>query len=246
MEIIPAIDIMGGKVVRLRKGDPNTSINYDLFGTPLQTARKWIREGAKTIHIIDLDAAIGRGDNLGIITSLIQHINIPIQVGGGIRSREKAESLLRSGIERVIVATLAFKRIEKLRELLTIYGNERIMIALDYLDGKVMIKGWTSATGLTLGDAIQKFLNLGVKLYLLTSISKDGLLTGPDYVTLQNEVKNTAADIFAAGGISNIRDLIRLKQIGLRGAIIGKALYEEKFSLKEAIKVVEGHSVKGC
>lgn len=239
MEIIPAIDLISGKVVRLRKGDPNTSINYDLFGTPLQTARKWILEGAKTIHIIDLDAALGRGDNLDVITSLIQNVNISIQVGGGIRSREKAESLLRSGIKRVIIATLAFQQIETLRELLTIYGNERIMVALDYLDGKVMIKGWTSATGLTLGDALQKFINLGVKLFLLTSISKDGLLTGPDYVTLQNEVKNKSVDIFAAGGISNIRDLIRLKQIGLRGAIIGKALYEEKFSLKEAIKVVE-------
>jgi phosphoribosylformimino-5-aminoimidazole carboxamide ribotide isomerase len=239
MEIIPAIDLISGKVVRLRKGDPNTSINYDLFGTPLQTARKWILEGAKTIHIIDLDAALGRGDNLDVITSLIQNVNISIQVGGGIRSREKAESLLRSGIKRVIIATLAFQQIETLRELLTIYGNERIMVALDYLDGKVMIKGWTSATGLTLGDALQKFINLGVKLFLLTSISKDGLLTGPDYVTLQNEVKNKSVDIFAAGGISNIRDLIRLKQIGLRGAIIGKALYEEKFSLKEAIKAVE-------
>jgi phosphoribosylformimino-5-aminoimidazole carboxamide ribotide isomerase len=239
MEIIPAIDLISGKVVRLRKGDPNTSINYDLFGTPLQTARKWILEGAKTIHIIDLDAALGRGDNLDVITSLIQNVNISIQVGGGIRSREKAESLLRSGIKRVIIATLAFQQIETLRELLTIYGNDRIMVALDYLDGKVMIKGWTSATGLTLGDALQKFINLGVKLFLLTSISKDGLLTGPDYVTLQNEVKNKSVDIFAAGGISNIRDLIRLKQIGLRGAIIGKALYEEKFSLKEAIKAVE-------
>lgn len=239
MEIIPAIDLISGKVVRLRKGDPNTSINYDLFGTPLQTARKWILEGAKTIHIIDLDAALGRGDNLDVITSLIQNVNISIQVGGGIRSREKAESLLRSGIKRVIIATLAFQQIETLRELLTIYGNERIMVALDYLDGKVMIKGWTSATGLTLGDGLQKFVNLGVKLFLLTSISKDGLLTGPDYVTLQNEVKNKSVDIFAAGGISNIRDLIRLKQIGLKGAIIGKALYEEKFSLKEAIKVVE-------
>ncbi len=239
MEIIPAIDLISGKVVRLRKGDPNTSINYDLFGTPLQTARKWILEGAKTIHIIDLDAALGRGDNLDVITSLIQNVNISIQVGGGIRSREKAELLLRSGIKRVIIATLAFQQIETLRELLTIYGNERIMVALDYLDGKVMIKGWTSATGLTLGDGLQKFVNLGVKLFLLTSISKDGLLTGPDYVTLQNEVKNKSVDIFAAGGISNIRDLIRLKQIGLRGAIIGKALYEEKFSLKEAIKVVE-------
>lgn len=239
MEIIPAIDLISGKVVRLRKGDPNTSINYDLFGTPLQTARKWILEGAKTIHIIDLDAALGRGDNLDVITSLIQNVNISIQVGGGIRSREKAESLLRSGIKRVIIATLAFQQIETLRELLTIYGNERIMVALDYLDGKVMIKGWTSATGLTLGDGLQKFINLGVKLFLLTSISKDGLLTGPDYVTLQNEVKNKSVDIFAAGGISNIRDLIRLKQIGLKGAIIGKALYEEKFSLKEAIKVVE-------
>jgi phosphoribosylformimino-5-aminoimidazole carboxamide ribotide isomerase len=239
MEIIPAIDIMEGKVVRLRKGDPNTSINYDLFGTPLQTARKWIQEGAKIIHIIDLDAAMGRGDNLKVIMSLIQQTNIPIQVGGGIRSREKAELLLRSGVERVIVTTLAFKRIDQVRELLTIYGNEKIMIALDYLHGNVMMKGWTSTTGLTLGDAMQKFRNCGVKLFLLTSISKDGLLSGPDYATLQNAMKNPATEIFAAGGISKIRDLIKLKQMGLKGAIVGKALYEERFSLKEAIKELQ-------
>jgi phosphoribosylformimino-5-aminoimidazole carboxamide ribotide isomerase len=246
MEIIPAIDLMGGKVVRLRKGDPNTSINYDLFGTPLQTARNWIHEGAKTIHIIDLDAAMGRGDNLNVITSLIQQINVPIQVGGGIRSKEKAELLLRSGVKRVIIATLAFKQVDTLRELLTIYGDKKIMIALDYLHSNVMMKGWTSTTGLTLADAIQKFSNLGVKLFLLTSISKDGLLTGPDYVTLQNAVNNMTIDIFAAGGISNLRDLIRLQQIGLKGAIVGKALYEERFSLKDAINVVKDSSVKGC
>ncbi len=244
MEIIPAIDIMKGQVVRLRKGDPNTSINYDLFGTPLQTARKWINEGAKTIHIIDLDAAMGRGDNLSVIMSIIQQTNISIQVGGGIRSKEKAELLLSSGVERVIVTTLAFKQIDKLRELLTIYGNEKIMIALDYLHGNVMMKGWTSATGLTLGDAIQKFRNFGVKLFLLTSISKDGLLSGPDYGTLQNAMKNPATKIFAAGGISTTHDLLKLKQIGLRGAIVGKALYEERFSLKDALKVVKVQSIK--
>lgn len=238
MEVIPAVDLMKGKVVRLKRGDPNTSVNYNIFGDPIQTAKKWEREGAETIHVIDLDAATGRGDNLSVITAMIQSVKVHIQVGGGIRSIEKAELILRKGAERVILATLAFKRIEELRELLKKYSGERIMVALDYLNNQIMINGWTSTTEFTLDKAIQRYLNLGVRLYLLTSISKDGLLTGPDYVTLRNMVRKTKAEIFAAGGISSLEDLARLKQIGVRGAIVGKALYEGRFNLKEAIKMV--------
>lgn len=238
MEVIPAVDLMKGKVVRLKRGDPNTSVNYNIFGDPIQTAKKWEREGAETIHVIDLDAATGRGDNLSVITAMIQSVKVHIQVGGGIRSIEKAELILRKGAERVILATLAFKRIEELHELLKKYSGERIMVALDYLNNQIMINGWTSTTEFTLDKAIQRYLSLGVRLYLLTSISKDGLLTGPDYVTLRNMVRKTKAEIFAAGGISSLEDLARLKQIGVRGAIVGKALYEGRFNLKEAIKVV--------
>ena len=246
MKIIPAIDLMNGKVVRLKKGDPYSSVSYNHFGSPIDAAKKWIQEGATILHIIDLDAAIGRGDNQNVITSMVHKITVPLQVGGGIRSKEKAESLLRLGVKRVIIATLAFQQMETIKALLKKYGNDRIMIALDYLEGNVMIKGWTSTTGIPLRDAIQKFHKIGVKLFLLTSISKDGLLTGPDYITLQKEVRNIRADVFAAGGIRNIRDLLTLKQIGLKGAIIGKALYEERFNLKDAIKVVEDYSAKRC
>ena len=105
MEVIPAVDLMKGKVVRLKRGDPNTSVNYNIFGDPIQTAKKWEREGAETIHVIDLDAATGRGDNLSVITAMIQSVKVHIQVGGGIRSIEKAELILRKGAERVILAT---------------------------------------------------------------------------------------------------------------------------------------------
>jgi phosphoribosylformimino-5-aminoimidazole carboxamide ribotide isomerase len=239
MEVIPAVDLMEGKVVRLRKGDPNTSKNYSIFGDPLQTAGKWEREGAKAIHIVDLDAATGRGDNLEVIAAMIHSVKVPVQVGGGIRSGGKAEDMLRIGAERVIVATLAFERTGDLKELLKKYGAGRIMVALDYLNGKVMVRGWTRATGITLENAIQRFLRLGVKLYLLTSILRDGLLIGPDYVTLRSLVDNTEAELYAAGGVSSLEDLIRLKETGLKGVIVGKALYEGSFSLKEAIKAAE-------
>ena len=179
------------------------------------------------------------GSNLNTVTKIIREIKIPIQIGGGIRSKEIVEEVFKLGAKRVVVATLAFEKTRELLELLENFGNDRIMVALDYLNGIVMIRGWKSSTELTLREAMAKFLRLGTKFYLLTSISKDGLLTGPDYATLKNVVDNTGAEIFAAGGIGSLGDLIKLKQAGVRGVIIGKALYENRFSLKDAMNLVK-------
>lgn len=240
LEVIPAVDIMDGKVVRLTKGDPGSAKTYETFGSPLDAANEWVKQGANYLHIIDLDATMGHGDNRKLISEIIQKVKIPIQVGGGMRSKAVAEEMLNVGAGRIIVATLAFRSEDILKSLIDEFGCERIMVALDYLNEIVMVNGWTGSTGLTLMNAMEKFSNLGISLFLLTSISKDGLLAGPDYHVLKNVTKRFKKGLFIAGGITNLEDLIRLKSNNIDGAVIGKALYEGKFTLREAIKVMAG------
>ncbi len=237
MEIIPAVDLMGGKVVRLSEGKPDTAKTYEGLEDPLTVAEKWEREGAGFLHVIDLDAATGQGNNRKTISAIVKEVTIPVQVGGGIRSRAIAEEILDAGARRIIVATLAFEREDVLKALIGDFGAERIIVALDYLNGIVMSKGWKSSTGLPLEKAMQRFLGLGAELFLLTSVSRDGLLSGPDYETLTAVAKRFGKGILVAGGISSLDDLVRLNSIGIEGIVIGKALYEHRFSLPEALRV---------
>ena len=239
MIVIPAIDLMNGEVVRLKRGDSKTVTRYQQFGTPRQVAEKWEREGAKAIHIIDLDAAKSSGDNTQVVKTIIQSVGIPIQLGGGIRSRQRAEEMFNLGVTRIIFGTLAFEKPQDLISLLMEYGKDRVMVASDYLNDQVMIRGWKTTTKFTLQEALTKFLTLGVENFLLTSISKDGLLTGPDCITLRTIVDNNRAKIYAAGGISSLPDLRLLKSVGVVGVVVGKALYEGKFTLKEAIQITK-------
>jgi phosphoribosylformimino-5-aminoimidazole carboxamide ribotide isomerase len=239
MNIIPAIDLMDGGVVRLMRGDSKTVTSYQQFGTPRKVAEKWEREGAKAIHIVDLDAAKSRGDNTQVVKTIIQSVGIPIQLGGGIRTRQRAEEMFSLGVTRIIFGTLAFEKPKKLISILTKYGKDRVMVALDYLNDQVMILGWKTTTKFTLQEALTKFLTLGVENFLLTSISKDGLLTGPDCITLRTVVNINRTKIYAAGGISSLSDLRLLKNVGVVGVVVGKALYEGKFTLKEAIQITK-------
>jgi len=237
MKVIPAVDVMRGKVVRLSRGDSDTAKTYEGLEEPLTVARGWKREGADFLHLIDLDAAMGQGDNRQIISAIIKEVGVPVQVGGGIRSMAIAEELLNTGAQRVIITTLAFEREDMLKELIREFGSVRVMVALDYLNGMVMSRGWKSPTGLSLENAMDKFLNLGTELFLLTSISRDGLLIGPDYKTLTAIVKRFRKGLFIAGGISSLDDLVWLKTIGVEGVVVGKALYERRFSLVEALNI---------
>ena len=150
MELIPAVDLMNGKVVRLVKGDPDRKKEYSALGDPVQVALKWEKESAEAIHVVDLDAALGRGDNRNIIKNILEKIEIPIQVGGGIRSKEAIKEFLHLGVNKVVVGTLAFKNKELLKQSLNDFGREKIIVALDYLSGEVMIKGWTISSNITL------------------------------------------------------------------------------------------------
>jgi len=240
MEVIPAIDLMKGKVVRLFQGDPKTAKVYDQLGEPVAIAKMWEKDGAKTLHIIDLDAALNLGNNFAMISKIADAVNLPIQVGGGIRKLETAEKLLEMGISRIILGALAFNEPHTLTKLQKKFGNERLIVALDHQNGRVMVEGWKTPTKLGIKEALAKFLDLQVKTFLVTSITQDGTLIGPDINTLSKVCANPRASIIAAGGVSNLNDLIVLKRIGVKGVVVGKALYEGVFTLKEAIKIAKG------
>lgn len=240
MQVIPAIDLMKGKIVRLSRGDPKTAKVYDQFGDPIETARKWREEGARKLHIIDLDAAFGMGDNLSVVAKIAKSIDLPIQVGGGIRTIEAVEKLLTMGISQVILGALAFSDQKAVTKIQKKYGSEPIIVALDNRDGKIMVEGWKTPTTFGIKEALEKFTKLKVKTFLITSITKDGTLSGPDFDTLSEACQYPNVEIIAAGGISSLNDLAALKRVGVEGAVIGKALYEGRFTLKEAIEAMEG------
>lgn len=239
MQLIPAIDLMDGKIVRLTRGEAKTAKTYEnQFGTPLEAAKRWRDEGAGKLHIIDLDAAFGEGNNHKVIAEIAKNIALPIQVGGGIRSYETAEKLLKTGISQVILGALAFSDESAIGKIQKRFGSESVIVALDNRDGKIMVEGWKTATALTVQEALEKFSALGVQCFLITSIAQDGMLSGPDLKMLSDAVTFSNAKIIAAGGIGSIFDLIELERVGVEGAVIGKALYEHKFTLKEAIRVI--------
>jgi len=239
MQVIPAIDLMKGKVVRLSRGDPETAKVYDQWGTPVQVAMKWKSQGAERLHIIDLDAAFGKGNNTPTIADITNASALPVQVGGGIRTASSAEELLKMGVDYVILGALAFSDPQAIPQIQKKFGSDSVIVALDNKDGKVMVEGWKTATSFTLAEALKKFADLKVKTFLITSIAKDGMLQGPDLETLSEACKYSGVEVIAAGGIGGLNDLVALKRVGVAGAVIGKALYEGKFTLKEAIKTVK-------
>ncbi len=239
MDVIPAVDLMDGKVVRLVRGDPRTMKSYEQFGDPVTVAKKWEREGADAIHVVDLDAALGMGSNLDVIERIVGAVGKPVQVGGGIRSFETAQKLLQTGVRRVILGSLAFKEPEVITRLLKVFGSDRVVVALDYRGDEVMVRGWKAATKLSLDAAVEKFLRLQVRVFLVTSIARDGTLAGPDYDTLVRISSTPKINVIAAGGIGRLGDLRLLKRSGVTGVIIGKALYEGAFTLKDALEAAK-------
>ena len=229
---------MNGQIVRLTHGDPETAKVYSQFGGPVETAKKWQADGATKLHIIDLDAALGVGSNLPVIADIAENTDLPIQVGGGIRSINTVKKVLGLGVSQVILGALAFSDPKAITTIQQQFGAESVIVALDNRDGRVMVEGWKIATALSMKEALEKFLALGVKVFLITSITKDGTLSGPDLDTLR-EAQYPGVEVIAAGGIGGLNDLVALKRVGVEGAVIGKALYEGRFTLKEALKMVE-------
>lgn len=239
MQLIPAIDLMNGHIVRLTRGEAKTAKTYEKqFGTPLEAAKRWRDEGAEKLHIIDLDAAFGIAENQATIAEVAKNVSIPIQVGGGIRSFEIAEKLFQTGVKQVILGALAFSDPVVIKKIQQKFGLDSVIVALDNKEGHIMVEGWQTSTALTVDDALEKYSALGVHHFLITSIAQDGMLSGPDLQTLSAAALYPGTKIVAAGGIGSIGDLAALKEIGMDGAVIGKALYEGRFTLKEAIQKI--------
>jgi len=234
MQFIPAIDIMDSSVVRLTKGDPSTRKGYDI--SPLAAALDWQAQGAEYIHIIDLDAALGKTPNTAMIKEIASKLDVPVQVGGGIRSYEKAASLLDEGIDRIILGSMAIKNPEEALRLLESYGPDRIVIALDHRNGLIAIQGWQETTEERLDDMLAKYTESEFKWFLVTNIDTDGMFTGPDVETFNRIAAK--GSIIASGGVSQLSDLTRLAGIGVKAVVVGKALYEERFTMRDALKTI--------
>jgi phosphoribosylformimino-5-aminoimidazole carboxamide ribotide isomerase len=229
MRVIPAIDIMGGSVVRLVKGEAANKIVYS--NDPVETAKKWEAAGADMLHVVDLDAAFGNGNNSEMFGKIASAVKIPVEVAGGIRTQEAAEEMLGKAA-RVVIGTMAYSEPEAVRKLAKKHPG-RVVISIDQKGGKVMVKGWKESTGMAVSDAIAQFRAMGIDEFLLTSIERDGTLQGPDVETLANAT-TSGAKIIASGGISSLEDVVRVKSAGCTSVILGKAMYDGKVSVERA------------
>lgn len=239
MLVIPAVDVLEGKCVRLIGGRRDRKIVY--FNDPVQAAKKWARGGAELVHLVDLDSAMEGGDNLHVIERVLKEVDVKVQVGGGIRSFDKARKLLDLGACRVVFGTLAFTHPEVVRQVSERFSADKVMVALDYVDERVVMRGWKVSTGLGLLRAIEKVITeTGAGSVLVTSVAKDGTLSGVDFDNFSRLTKNISLPIYVAGGVSSLEDIRKLAEMGVKGVVIGRALYEGVFTLKEAIEVAKG------
>ncbi len=238
MLIIPAIDLRGGKVVRLYQGKYDEQTVY--AEDPLAVARSYEEAGAKLIHVVDLDGAkTGEPVNLALAEKIFLGIVVPVEFGGGVRSLEKAEQILRRGAARVVVGTRAVQDDLFLRELIRRFGN-RVAVGLDVASGMLCLEGWTETSETCLAGFMQRLEEAGVKTIIYTSIKRDGTLSGPDFAGIREVLAlvKKRIEVVASGGVSSLKDLEELKKLepeGVSGVIVGRALYEKKFTLKEAI-----------
>ncbi len=235
MKLIPAIDLMNGKCVRLFKGDFN--IRKDFSREPYEQAKYWEKEGAKCIHIVDLDAAkSGIPKNDESIKKIAKTVNIPIQIGGGIRSLERIEQLFSYGIDKVIMGTSAIENKELVKDLSNKFPR-KIIIGIDAKNEKVSTRGWLEQSEVLATDLVKEFSNYKIASFIVTDINTDGTLEGTNEVFIKKILEITDIPVIASGGVGSISDLLSLTKFehsGLHGVIVGKALYENKFKISEA------------
>ncbi len=235
MIILPAIDLLGRKAVRLLKGDYNQVTVYS--DSPLEVAEKFKSLGATHIHMVDLDGAkYGTAPNMDIVAEVAEKTGLFIEIGGGIRSMETVKKYIDAGIYRVILGTAAICDEDFLKEAVKAYG-EKIAVGADVKDGKIAVKGWLEQSDVTLDEFFLKMQNLGVKNIICTDISRDGAMRGTNLELYRELSAKYSLDITASGGVSSIEDVKRLREMNLYGAIIGKAYYTGAVDLKEAIEV---------
>jgi phosphoribosylformimino-5-aminoimidazole carboxamide ribotide isomerase len=242
--IIPAVDIKGGKCVRLLRGmaDEETVFSDD----PVAAALRWQSEGARFLHVVDLDGAFaGEPVNDAAVMAIAAAVDIPVEVGGGIRNTEVAAGYIDAGVSRVIIGTAAFKDPGWLAELVGLLG-ERLVVGLDVKTGNIALQGWMCSSYEAPAAAVQRLTSAGVSRIIYTDIMRDGTLEGPNFEGLEGIAKASEIPVIASGGVARVDDLLRIaamSDLGVEGAIVGMALYQGKFSLAEAQEAVDGRGV---
>jgi phosphoribosylformimino-5-aminoimidazole carboxamide ribotide isomerase len=235
-EIIPAIDLRGGRPVRLYQGDYARETVYG--DDPVAVARAWAAGGASRLHVVDLDGArAGTPAHLAILAAIAAALTIPVEFGGGIRTRAGAEAALAAGAERVIVGTAAIESPALARELAAALGP-RLVLGVDARDGLVATRGWLSGSGVAATELVAEAAGWGVQRVIFTDIGRDGTLTEPNYASLAAVIAASAVPVIASGGVAQVEHLRRLRALGAEGAIVGKALYDGAFRLEEALAAV--------
>ena len=237
MILFPAIDIKGGKAVRLYQGRFD---KCEEMGIPLEIAKEFEKTGAEFIHLVDLDGAKeGNRVNSDIIKAIAKTVNIPVQLGGGIRTLEDLEAIFDLGVSRAIIGTAAYKDKEFLIKAVEKYG-EKIAVGVDAKDNKVALEGWLESTNMDYIEFSRQLEKIGVKTVIYTDISKDGTLEGANIEGLKALSDAVNMDIVASGGVKDLEDLLKIKELNLYGAISGKAIYSGSLDLKEALDALKG------
>lgn len=237
MLIFPAIDLRNGKCVRLVQGRAKDETIYD--EDPVAVALRWKKEGAEWLHLVDLDGAFaGEPRQLSVVREIIKNAALPAQLGGGIRTLDQMREAFKAGVERVILGTVAVTDPDLVRQACAAFGWERVVVGIDARDGFVAVKGWQDLSSRHFLDVARQMHDLGCRRVVFTDTSKDGMLTGPNIQATGKLAEETGLSVIASGGVSSLEDIYalgHLEQLGVEGVIVGKALYEEKFTLREAI-----------
>lgn len=236
LTLYPAIDILGGKCVRLKQGDYNQETVF--HESPVEVAKNWATQGAEWIHLVDLDGAKeGKPVNANVIGEIARAVDVPVQVGGGLRNRESVDRLIDAGVSRVILGTAAIEDKAFAQDVLTAYGD-KVAIGIDARDGYVATRGWLETSRVTAEALAQEFAQMGARTFIFTDISRDGMMQGPNVEAIVKLAQSSGQQVIASGGVSSYRDLENLAQHtadGVSGAIIGKALYTGDIVLKDAL-----------
>jgi phosphoribosylformimino-5-aminoimidazole carboxamide ribotide isomerase len=229
-EVIPAVDILGGKCVRLEKGDYAKVTVYS--EDPVAMAKKWRDQGYKRVHLVDLDGAReGVPKNIEIIKKIASSLSVPVQVGGGIRQLDTIKELFDSGVDRVILGTVAFENLSFIKTVSELFGG-KVAVSIDAKKDIVLTKGWLEATTLKAADAARKLVSMGIKRFVYTDISRDGMMSGPNFSGIKRFAASVNASVIASGGVTSGQDIDKLSKLGknIEGCIVGKALYEGKIA----------------
>lgn len=232
MELYPAVDVQGGRVVRLRQGDAHQATAY--ADDPLAVAQAFVQDGARWVHFVDLDRALGRGDNRALARRFLAATPTRVQVGGGLRSADAIDEMLAWGAARVVIGTKAATDPALVDALLARHGPDRLAVGIDARDGQVAVRGWTEIFDLTAVELARRVREQGARTVIYTDVARDGMLTGPD-VAGARAIAVLGLDVVASGGVATLEDLSAVRAADLSGAIVGRALYEGRFTVREAL-----------